>query len=407
MSASRSSLAWLAILALLGVTSYFGWKALRDAQPESAGGPGGGGFPPSTVIIKPAEKRKVVEILEVTGSLRAVRRSEVAALESSAISALEVDEGDRVKKGQLIARLDPRRLEAQIQEARATLTAARAELAQREAESERAVLDEEMMRDLWDDRAVAEREYLDSLREMKVAEARANAAHEAIAAAEKRLELLEVRQGDLEVKAPFDGQVVERHAELGEWLSEGSPVVTLISTGEVEAWLQLPERHVGLLREASPDAVELTIAGHRGAIQADRLSLVPDVDGRSRRFNLIAHIPDPDNVLTPGASVRASVPLGHPEERLVVASDAVMQGFDGNYVWITEPAGEGPPMPKKVPVEIAFERDGQAVLAGTTLDAGAPVIVEGNERLFPGTPLDPHPWSETRAIKAEAQAPNP
>ncbi|GAA5481177.1 efflux RND transporter periplasmic adaptor subunit [Haloferula sargassicola] len=406
MSSSRTPLAWLAILALLGVTTYFGLKALRDAKPEEAGA-GAGGYPPSTVIFRPAEKKKVVEILEVTGSLRAVRRSEVAARESAAVSALEVDEGDLVKEGQVIARLDPRRMEAQLQEAEATLTAARAELAQREAENERAVRDEEMMRGLWDERAVAEREYLDSVREMKVADARANAAHEAIEAAQKRLELLQVRQGDLDVKAPFDGQVVARHAELGEWLAEGTPVVTMISTGEVEAWLQLPERYVGLLREASPESVEIHIAGRPGSIRADRMSLVPDVDGRSRRFVLIAHIPDTEGALTPGASVHASVPLGRPEERLVVASDAVMQGYDGNFVWTTESAGEGPPMPKRVPVEVAFERDGEAVLSKAELEAGAPVIVEGNERLFPGTPLDPHPWSETRAETSAAQAPKP
>ena len=399
MNLSRQTLAWLLLVLILGVTSWFGWKALRDSKPAEASGPMGGP-PPSTVIVKPAEMREVVDFVEATGTLRAARRSEVAARESSAIEELLVDEGDLVKANAIIARLDGRRLETQLQETQAALTAAEAELAQREAETERAVRDEEMMRGLWDERAVAEREYLDSIREMKVAEARQNAAREAIEAAKKRLELIEVRRGDLEIRAPFDGQVVARHAELGEWLNEGDPVVTLVSTGEVEAWLQLPERHAALLRGTAPSAVEVTIPGSAEAVRADRFSLVPDVDGRSRRFTLIAHISDPENRLTPGSSVRAQVPLGAPAEKLVVPADAILQSFSGAFVFIPQNQEGGPPIAQRVDVRVIFERNGESILEGDALKPGAPVIVEGNERLFPGTPLDPQPWSDTRATSA-------
>jgi len=266
------------------------------------------------------------------------------------------------------------------------------------------VRDEEMMRGLWEERAVAEREYLDSLREMKVAEAREKAAGDAIEVARKRRELLVVRRSDLEIAAPFDGRVVARHAELGEWLSEGAAVVTLISTGESEAWLQLPERHAALLRNTSPNAVEMRVPGRADPIRADKLSVIPDIDGRSRRFVLIAHIPDPDHRLTPGSSVEATVPLGQPKSRVVIDSDAILKGYDGSYVWKPGPAEGGPPMSQRVPVEVLFERDGEAILADGALVAGDLVIVEGNERLFPGTPLDPRPWKETRNGGAEAPA---
>ena len=394
---SKQSLAWAGVVVVLGVTCWFGWKALRDAKPESAGGPPGGGRPPSTVIVRPAVEKEMVETLTATGTLRAVRRAEVAAREAAAVDALLVDEGDQVAEGDVLARLDGRRLEAQLQEAQALLTASQAELAQREAEHERAVRDEEMMRGLWDERAVSEREFLDSTRELKVAEARENAAMEAIEVAKKQMDLIEVRRADLEVKAPFAGRVVARHTELGEWVTEGDPVVTLLSTGEVEAWLQLPERHVAGLKAATPDAVELKIPGRAEPIRADKLSLVPDVEGRSRLFNLIAHIPDPENRLTPGSSVEARVPLGQPVASLVVASDAVLKSFAGTFVFIPAESPDGPPVAKQIPVEVLFERDGESVLAKGGLKAGDDVIVEGNERLFPGTALDPQAWKDTRA----------
>ncbi|HUF62928.1 MAG TPA: efflux RND transporter periplasmic adaptor subunit [Verrucomicrobiales bacterium] len=396
-SFSRQTLAWAGVLILLLLTAWFGWRALRDARPE--GGAANVSVPrPSTVIVQPAVEREVVETLVATGTLRAVRRAEVAAREVGAVEALGADEGDLVQADAVIAWLDPRRLEAQWQEASAALTAAQAELTQREAEHERTILDEEMMRGLWNEKAVAEREYLDSVRELKVAEARENAAREGIEAAQKRLDLLEVRRTDLEVRAPFAGRVVQRHTEIGEWLKEGDPVVTLVSTGEIEAWLQLPERHVEALKQTAPESVDLRLPGRAEALHADKLTLVPDVDGRSRRFILIAHIPDPENALTPGSSVEASVPLGRPEKRLVVPSDAVLKSYSGDHVFVPEENGQGPPLAKRVLVEVLFERSGVAVLAAGSLRSGDLVIVEGNERLFPDTPLDPRSPDDVRIL---------
>lgn len=403
-SQSRQAIAWIGIIIVLGVTLWFGWKALRDAKPKD--GPAGrsGGRPPSTVIVRPVEAKEVVEYLSVTGTLRAVRRAEVAARESAAVDSLNTDEGDLIEAGTVIAKLDTRRLEALKQEATAALTASKAELTQREAERERAVLDEEMMRGLWDERAVAEREYLDSLREMKVSEARVNAAKEAIEVASKRFDLLDVRFDDLEIKAPFSGRVVAVHIELGEWVNEGDPVITLVSTGEVEAWLQLPERKASLLRQASPESVQIRLPGRDESIKADKISIIPDVEGRSRNFNLIAHIPDPENLLTPGSSVEASVPLGLPSKQLVISADAILKSYSGNHVYVPDTSNEGPPTAKQIPVELLYERNGESILAEGALKAGDQIIVEGNERLFPGTPLDPKQWEETRLESANPSA---
>ncbi len=332
-----------------------------------------------------------METITVTGSLRARQRAEVAARESAAVESLEVDEGDLVEKDTVIATLDGRRLTAQHLEAEASLTAARAELAQREAEHARALQHEKMIGDLWKEEAVAEREYLDSVRELKVAAAREDAARKSIEAAEKRRDLLAVRNADLEVTAPFTGRVVRRHTERGEWLREGDPVVTLVSTGDLEAWLQLPERQAAALKADPPKSVELRIPGQAEAIKATQLSLIPEVEGRSRRFILVARIPNHDDHLTTGTSVEADVPLGKPTRRLVVSSDAVMRSYAGTYLMSFTPAEEGPPLAKRIPITILFERGGEAILAPGELKAGDPVIVEGNERLRPNSPIVPHP----------------
>jgi len=110
----------------------------------------------------------------------------------------------------------------------------------------------------------------------------------------------------------------------------------------------------------------------------------------------VAHIPDPENQLTPGLSVEASVPLGKAEPQVVVSTDAIMRGYSGTHVFIAKETGQGPPLATRIPVEVLYERQGEAVLAPGALEPGTPVIVEGNERLFPNTPVDPRSWEETR-----------
>ena len=182
-------------------------------------------------------------------------------------------------------------------------------------------------------------------------------------------------------------------------MNEGDSVVTLVSAGAIEAWLQIPERYLAALQEAVPRSVELRVAGRKELVEVDRSSLVPDVEGRSRLFTLIAHVSDPDSLLSPGASVEARVPVGESQKRLIVSADAVLQSYAGTYVFVPQRAGEGLPIAKRVPVEVLFERQGESVLSGGELKAGDEVIVEGNERLFPGTPLNVQPWSETREAK--------
>jgi multidrug efflux system membrane fusion protein len=396
---------WLGVFLLLVVTSWLGWRALRAAKPEGGGDGPGRGRPPSTVLVQPATEREVAETIAATGTLRAVRRAEVAARESAAVDSLLVDEGAYVEADSILAKLDGRRLTTMHLEAEADLTAARAALSQREAEHQRARESEEMIGALWQEQAVAEREYLDSVRELKVAAARENAARKAIEAAEKRRELLEVRKADLEVRAPFAGRIVTLHTESGEWLREGDPVVTMVSAGAIEAWLQLPERQAAVLRQTLPHSVTLEVPGHAEPIEATELSLIPEVEGRSRRFTLVARIPDPDSQFTPGTSVAAAVPLGAPVKRVIVPSDAVLRSYAGSYVMAPDHKGAGPPLARRIPVTVLFERNGEAILGPGELQAGDQVVVEGNERLFPNSPIAPHPLEAVEGSKRPAHAP--
>lgn len=387
----------IVLAGVLGAAFWLGAKALREAPP--AGGAAGGGAeggapagpPPASVFVGPVQTETAREFSRVTGSLRAVARAEVAAKEAGALEEIFVDEGDAVKAGQTLIILDRRRIDAEIAEAKASRTAAEVLVTQREAESKRAQLDFEMKTGLYEKRAVSRTELLDSEREKKVSAAQVKAASDQLNVAKSRLALLEVREDDLEVTAPFQGRIVERHVEPGEWVSPGEPVVSLVSNGLIEAWLDVPERFAAAVAD-DPSALKVVAEAAGLSATATSLKRIAEVDMRSRLFKLVATIEDHGGDLIHGMSVHADIPLGEPQAMLVVPVDAVIVTRLGEFVYRVIPAAPGEegamPMAERVEVNVRFRRDGRAFLGEAgSLSEGDQIVVEGNERLLPGQPL--------------------
>jgi RND family efflux transporter MFP subunit len=334
---------------------------------------------------------EVQESQRVTGNLRAVARAEVAARESGAVEEILVDEGDVVKKGQVLTVLDRRRIDAEIAEAQAAITAAEVLVTQRMAESKRAKSDFEMKTGLFNKRAVSQRELLDAEREKLVTEAQVKAASDQLTVSKSRLALLRVRETDLKILSPFHGRVVERHIEPGEWLGAGEPVVSLVSAGEIEAWLDVPERFSFLV---STDPAAYKVFGDGGALTATAKSVkrIAEVDMRSRVFRVVATLDDFEGRLVHGMSVFADLPIGRKEKMPTVPVNAVVTSRLGEFVFrVNQPAGKtagGMPVAQKVPVKVRFRREGQAFLEQTKeFKAGDQIVLEGNERLRDRQPL--------------------
>jgi RND family efflux transporter MFP subunit len=383
---------WFVLAVILLAALWFGSQALRNAQPagaEDGGAPPGAnqGPPPATVIVSSVVQKPVQERRRITGSLRAVQRAEVAAQESGAVKRVLVDVGDTVKAGDLLVELDDRRLTAFLAEANARLVAAASVVGEREVEEKRALVDLERMEKLFRGNAVSEREFLDSQREAAVSTAQKNSAEQERDAMESAKDLLQVSVDDLAVAAPFDGQVVERHVDPGEWLSTGNSVITLVSTGTIEAWLSVPERFVAEISSPA-SALEIVIDGNNMRVPASSIKRVADIDPVTRLFPVVVEIDNSNGLLAPGLSVHTELPVGEEEELPAVPVDAVIETFDGASVFrVSETGSEGLPIAEKVPVAVRFRENGLAYLEPGSLQPGSKVVVEGNERLFPGTPL--------------------
>ena len=373
------------ILAILVIgSSWWGINALSKAKGKAEEDPSGsdpGGPPPANVILATVESKTSTQTHQVVGTLRAKSRAKIAAREAGATLTINFDEGDLVEINSVIATLDTRRLDAQIAEATAEITVAEALVHQKKSRVKRSAIDLAMKETAFAGNALSEAEVLDARSANNVDNSIYASAQDSLKATKSRLELLNVRLDDLKILAPFTGRVVERHIEPGEWAEPGSAIVTLVSSGEIEAWLQVPERFATTAR-GKQIPVTLTATGQ--TVTSTSLTIVPEAETSTRTLQVVALRPTPGDTLVPGLSVSAALPVSENTERLAVPVNAIVQGYAGPSIFISS-TQEGSPLPvaKRLPIEILFQENETVYLKAEGLKAGDQVVVEGNERLFP------------------------
>ena len=375
--------------ALLGLTSFQGT-----------------GPPPTPVRGARVGLREMQAREAVTGSLRAAYDAVLAAREEGAILELSARAGRFVREGEVLLSLDTRRLVAQRTGVEASLAEARAAATMAKAEADDAD------QDLASLESAAQGGNSVSARELRRARTLALTLRAGVEAAEKRKEALEaqlelwtLRINDATLRAPFDGTVVETHVEVGEWVSPGTDLVRLVSTGHLEVWLDVPERLMGIVCPNDAPALEKAHSAERaqlvvraGAADQDviatKLRSIPHVDPGTRTFSLVASIDgDATANLSPGMSASGWVPAGARQATLMVPKDALVYRPAGVAVMMVSGRDEGGATMSgtatMVPIKVLFEtpREVAVEVQAGGLEPGAAVIIEGNERLFPGTPV--------------------
>ncbi len=349
--------------------------------------------PPPAAVVVDAVRREPIELWrQVTGELRSLQRSSLAAEEPGVVLTLAVEEGDRIEQGEVIARLDTTLAEIAIEAQEAEVQAQHAVIRQIEVELAQARRDEQRIRDLTD-RAASNETELDRARtavlrlEAQLARARAN-----LRAAEVRLTDARQRVSDMTITAPFTGHITRKSTEVGQWLGRGDEVVELTSLERIEARLDVPEKLIARLREGSTqvrviiDAIRVEDEQGR-KVPYETLAtisrIIPSADPLTRQFTVRVPIPNPEALARPGMSVIAFVPEGRFEPRMTIPRDAVLRDDAGEFVYFD--AG-GVAMPARI--QTRFVTQDRVVIAPGTLQEGMLVVVEGNERLFPSQPLN-------------------
>lgn len=342
---------------------------------------------PTPVRAVRARTEVVVSRQQVTGSIRPALDARVTARETGTIVDGLPRVGTRVAEGDPLLVLDDRRLQADLARVRASRAEAEAALVR--VEADRADAEE----DLASLRAAAETGGAVSTRELRAAKARFDAADADRAAARARIDaldadanLLDLRIADATVPAPFDGVVVERMAEIGEWAMPGTEVVRLVSTTDLEVWLDVPERLMSGVLGAS-GALSVRVPALQTSVALSDVRVLPLVTEGTRNFSVVGRAGGTQG-LAAGMSVAADLPTGDEQSWLLVPKDALLYRPTGVMVTVVQGADEGGDSltgaAANVPVDIAFELERHVALRPGAVQDGAVVVVEGNERLRPG-----------------------
>jgi RND family efflux transporter MFP subunit len=383
--------------------------AAPGAPGARAGGAATGGRAsgePRMVRIATVVQRPIGESVSVNGTLAVYDRATMATKVAGRVQALTVDLGSPVRRGQLLARIEPAEYELRAQQADAALAQARARLglpADGSADKvdpgetgtvrqARAVLDEarkahERSATLFKEGLIGKAEFDSADAKLKVAESQYQDALEEIqsrraTASERRAEAGLARQqlSNTGVYASFDGVVEQRRTSLGEFLAAGAPVVDIVRINPLRFRAEVPEREAGSVRPGQ--AVRISVDGsheHTGKIA--RMS--PTINERNRVLLVEADIPN-DGSLRAGAFARAVIETGQSVQSATVPSSAIVT-FAGLQKVLTVQNGKavekavstGRRTAEWTEVLSGVAVGDQVVLAPGNLQSGQPVVVAG------------------------------
>ncbi len=323
----------------------------------------------------------------VTGEIRAVRRAKVASQEEGLLISMLVVEGDRVTLDQPLARLNAARLEIALAGREADLRAARALIEQRESDRLMYERDVVSLERAVRNGAANEKELLDAQSSASSAEAALAEAMGQSASIEAAINLLKIRIEDTTIRAPFDGVVITRSVETGEWLDAGDEVIEILSINPLEAWLDVPQNLLGAAL-ANNTKIAIFDARSGATIAAEHGRVIPLVDQRARTFSLVVSVANDEGDIAPGVAVTGSAPTGAIVDRMTIDRDAILRNETGPYVYVLrEGEQSGPAMVQIAPIKPLFDFEGRLVIDFGALSPGDLVVIEGNERLYPTAPV--------------------
>lgn len=344
--------------------------ALLFAAPVTGIAQAGKADRPSPVTLVTVSQTRLQPEAGLFGSSEPWRRVLLSPQVAGLVSELLVDTGDWVQPGDAVLRLDSELADLAVETARARVEAARAR--QRDALRRR----DELMR-LKKDRHVPQTSIETVITEVAVAAAE-------LSREQAELSRTRVLRERHEVRAPFAGMVVEKHAEIGQWLQQDDPVIELVELDTLRIRATVPQRHYPRIRAGTQARVRFDALPDR-VYSGKVTARVASGNDSSRSFPLLIDIDNRDHLLAPGMSARVWVPLQQARVSVMtVPRDAVVARPDGErLVWRVQAEAD---MLKAFPVRVQIGRAQGDLLEviSDELAAGDRVVLLGNETLRPG-----------------------
>ncbi len=336
---------------------------------------------PAPVGVDVVKIEPLTQTSPVIGRLVSRKFGPIAARTSGPVDEVLVGVGDKIKEGDIIARLDVRRQQAEVDLRKSEVAEYQGRIAMANASLRKAQQEMQRMESLRSS-AAFQKGRLEDL-EQTVAEARGSLAVARAEATSSKAsaDQAEIELNDSEIRAPFDGVVTIKHVESGAWVNAGQPVVTLLSDQDLEVEAAVPSRIIAGVKSGVVVKIRL---GESDFYDAVIRAVIPE-ENPLTRTRIVRAIPDlsAGATLAAGQSAIMMVPIGEPRDVITVHKDAVLNRAGTNLVvLVVDGKAEFRPVQIGDAVGSRFE-----ILEG--LAPGDVAVVRGNERLRPGQAVAP------------------
>jgi membrane fusion protein (multidrug efflux system) len=326
------------------------------AKPETSAakassGKSGGGAAPLRVDAVTLTAAPLAETITSTGTLRAEEGVELQAETNGKIVSINFTEGARVRRGDLLLKLNDAELRATLQRA-----AYRRELAE---------IKERRLAKLIETKSVNQQDYDVALSELSVQRA--------------EVALVEAQLAKLEIRAPFDGVVGLRFVSEGALVNATTRIATLQRLDHLKIDFSVPEKYAGRIRLGSP--IVFSVAGGDQKARGEIYAFDPRIDVTTRTVLIRALCPNPDGRLLPGAFANVEVVVAEVQEAILVPSVAVIPGLSEKNVFVVT---DGKAERRAVETGMRTESMVQ-ILSG--LKTGDVLITSGLQQLRAGLPV--------------------
>lgn len=326
-------------------------------------------MPPTLVETDKVETREFNDQITLVGRTAPHVESRIVSEVSGQIQGVNSGEGVWVSKGSPLITLDSDQIGFlyQAKQAEAKQAALQADLAQTNLERNERLFRQELISE----------STIDSVRTwVAITKARA----QQLEAEENRLK----RDFDnCTIRAPYSGYTGERLVDIGEWVNPGDPVFEMVELSLIKITIDLPERYFGRLSIGSPVGVSVSNeAQNAPMLKGTVIGIAPNASQETHTFPVIIQVNNDQGRLGGGMLVRATLSLDNKFSSLAVSKDAIIrQGMNTMVYTVVE--GKAAPVPVQTTSTdgkmVAVEADG--------LQEGMEVVVRGNERIFPGSPV--------------------
>jgi len=291
----------LALAAVLAALLTAG--GCSDGKGKPGGSRGTSAIPVEALVIRP---QPLANKIFTTGTLLANEEVELRSEISGRITNVYFQEGSRVTTGQLMLKVNDAELRAQLR--------------RKELEEKLAADEELRKRNLFEIKVISQEEYDQALNRYKMIQA--------------EREVIESQLAKTEIRAPFDGRVGLRYVSEGGYVSPNMLAATMQDLDPVKVEFAVPEKYAGLLRDGAK--VLVRVGELDSMFEGTVYAIESKIDQGTRTIKARARIPNPREILIPGAFARVELTLEEIPDAIVVPTESVIPELNGEKVFVSE-----------------------------------------------------------------------